>query len=264
VAGGVLAAGVGVSVLAFFAFRSPSHDAPADLRLGMNAAQPSAASHSQPAPPRELPLSNPARPQLAVASSSDEAAVFLALASDYVRDHREVEAVALVSRVLARQPELKDDPRIAAVLAKTVRAELAQAADESLGLLTSVMGEKGAELLYALSLETNLRDPVRRRVDSWLASKDFDRVSSAALYSAAKLRSAKTCDQKHALLSLAADVGGKQTLEFLRELDARTICGASDLKNCYPCLASDSKLKDSIERVEKRLAQDPAAPTTSR
>jgi len=186
--------------------------------------------------------------------NSDEASLFLSLANDYLGERREVEAVALVSRVLSRQPELKDDPRVAAVLSKTVRSEQAQASDESLALLTGAMADKGAELVYALSLEPMLRDPLRRRVDNWLASKDFDRVSSAALYSTVKLRTAKTCDQKHALLRLAADVGGKQTLDLLRELDARTICGPNDLKNCYPCLASDSRLKDSIQRLEKRVS----------
>jgi hypothetical protein len=39
----------------------------------------------------------------------------------------------------------------------------------------------------------------------------------------------------------------------MRDLDAHIICGATDLKNCYPCLAADSRLKDSIERLEKRL-----------
>lgn len=180
--------------------------------------------------------------------------MFLSLANDYVRDHRESEAVALVGRVLAREPELKDDERVITLLTKTVRADGPQAIDDSFALITSILGEKGAEVMYSLAVDPLLKEPLRRRVETWLASKDFDRVSSSALYSAVKLRNAKTCDQKHALLSLSAEVGGKQTLELLRDLDAHTICGASDLKNCYPCLAADSKLKDSIQRLEKRLA----------
>ena len=199
--------------------RTTSAETASDSRLSVNAAAPSASAHAVGALAPRVSSAGKTAPVLApvaAARGSDEASVFLSLASDYVRDRREVEAVALVSRVLARQPELKDDPRIGAVLSKTVRAEAAQATDESLSLLTGAMGERGAELMYALSLEPTLRESVRRRVDTWLASKDFDRVSSAALYSAVKLRSAKSCDQKHALLNLAADVGGKQTLELLR------------------------------------------------
>jgi serine/threonine-protein kinase len=257
VLGAAVGASLGAALLAFVVLRSGSHEGAAgDPQSSANAASLAASSGvGATTLPRETSAEQRTSSLASKASGSDEASIFLTLASDYVRDHREAEAVALVSRVVLRQPELKDDARVAGVLSKTARSDTPQAADDSLALLTGPMGEKGAELMYSLALEPSLKDAVRRRVEAWLASKDFDRTSSAALYSAVKLRNAKTCDQKHALLTLAADVGGKQTLELLRDLDAHTICGASDLKNCYPCLASDSRIKDSIQRLEKRLTQ---------
>jgi serine/threonine-protein kinase len=252
--GAATAAALGAALVAFLVLR-PSKIESATERHPSTASLASS-SHVDVAPsPRQAPAGPMAGSVAQPIKASDEASVFLSLAGDYVRERRDVEAVQLISRVLVRQPELKDDARIATLLARTVRSDMTQASDDSLSLLTGAMGEKGAELMYSLALEPTLRDSLRRRVETWLASKDFDRVSSASLYSAVKLRNAKTCDQKHALLTLAAEVGGKQTLELMRDLDAHTICGASDLKNCYPCLAADSRIKDSISRLEKRLGK---------
>ncbi|HWA71588.1 MAG TPA: serine/threonine-protein kinase [Polyangiaceae bacterium] len=259
VIGGAAAAGLGLSLLAVWALRSPRHAPEAALHVSDRAATPISNSdiagrdRTAPTTAQQKPATRDAARPSAIQGASDEEAVFLSVADDYARDRREGEAVALVARVLARRPELKDDERVSALLKKTVRADSQQVTDDSFTLITSTLGEKGAELMYSLVLDPMLKDPLRRRVENWLASKDFDRISSSALYSAVKLRNAKTCDQKHALLRLSAEVGGKQTLDLLRDLDAHTICGASDLKNCYPCLAADSRLKDSIQRLEKRL-----------
>jgi serine/threonine-protein kinase len=261
VIGGVAAAGLGVSLLALWAFRLPGATSKPALHgvesapAALSSSDVSAKDRAAPSPAPQQPATRDVVRASASASKSapDEDAVFLSLADDYVRDRREGEAVALIARVLARKPELKDDERVSTLLKKTVRAESQQATDESFNLITSTLGEKGAELMYSLVLDPMLRDPLRRRIENWLASKEFDRISSSALYSAVKLRNAKTCDQKHALLKLSAEVGGKQTLDLMRDLDAHIICGASDLKNCYPCLAADSRLKDSIQRLEKRL-----------
>jgi serine/threonine-protein kinase len=256
--GAMLAGGLGLAIL-LVSLPSTTTDGASstDAVARGHAASASARSASAISAPSLVADQRPTRVAQARARSSaptDEAALFLTLASDYAGSNRHVEAVALVGRMLVRQPELKDDERVASVLSRTARGDSDHASDESFALLTGPMGEKGAELVYALAVDSTTRAGVRRRAEAWLSSKDFDRVSSSALYSAVKLRNAKTCDQKHALLSLAGDVGGKQTLDVLRDLEARTICGPSDLKNCYPCLAADSRLKDSILRVEKRLS----------
>jgi serine/threonine protein kinase len=256
-AGGAL---LGLLVIGFFALRSPSAgptEASAAHAVGteIEANKPeelagTAVVTDSPTktamPPSHASPSSPSSP-------SDEVSIFLTLANTYSTEHRDAEAVALVSRELSRHPELKNDARVTAVLARTVRSDSRQVADESFSQLSGPMGERGAEIVYGVATDGSVRDSLRKRSEDWLTSKDFDRTSSAALYSAVKLRYAKSCEQKRALLPLAADVGGKQTLEYLRELDSRIICRANDLANCFPCLAGEPRLKDAISRVEKRV-----------
>jgi hypothetical protein len=202
-----------------------------------SAAQPAAAA---PAPPTS-------------SAHPDEVSVFLELASKYAAEHRESEAVALLSRLLLRHPELSSDERVARALSLTARSDQKSVGDESFALLEGPLGERGAEILYDLSLSRDVSERVRRRADDWLRSKDFDRTSSPALYSAVRLRHAKTCEQKHNLLELAGNVGGKRTLDYLRELSTRTTCNPSFQADCYPCLAGDDKLKDAITKIESRV-----------
>jgi hypothetical protein len=154
---------------------------------------------------------------------------------------------------LIRQPELKSDARVGAVLARTARSESTAVAEESFSQLSTAMGEQGAAIIYGLSFDSTIRDATKKRAETFLQSKDFDKVASASLYATVKLRAAKTCEQKRALLGLAADVGEQQTLDYLKELEARVVCRANDLANCYPCLAQDARLVDAMSRIEKRI-----------
>ncbi|HET9934127.1 MAG TPA: hypothetical protein VFQ35_25670 [Polyangiaceae bacterium] len=184
----------------------------------------------------------------------DEEAMLLELANTYTSERRDAEAVALVQRVLLRRPELKSDPRVSKLLMRTARSDDRTASEQSFGLLEGTLGETGAEAIYDLWRERDASDRVHRRAESFLKSSGFDRVSSTALYSAVKLRLARTCEQKHALLRLAGDVGQKRTLEYLRELEQRTTCAAGQAE-CYACLGADSLLKQTIERVAERVGQ---------
>ncbi|MFZ5895403.1 MAG: protein kinase domain-containing protein [Myxococcota bacterium] len=199
------------------------------------------------------PSAVPAAPVVAPVAA-DEESTLIELANSYTSEHRDAEAVALVQRVLMRQPELRKDARVGKVLTRTARSLDRAASDQSFALLEGSMGEFGAELIYDLSRDREASERVRRRADQWLRSGNFDRVSSTALYSAVKLRQARTCEQKHALLRLAADVGGRRTLEYLRELEGRTTCSAGQ-GECYACLAADSLLKQTIERIAERVGK---------
>lgn len=247
-------AGLGLLVIGLFALRSPSNEQPEPSNVHAAVGAESEAKVGARADGETSREEAPKTLSAPAGAAQDETSVFLNLASNYANEHRDAEAVALVSRELLRHPELKNDVRVAAVLSRTIRSDSRHAADESFAQLSGAMGAAGAEILYAVANDPDVRDSVRKRSEDWLNSKDFDRNSSGALYSAVKLRHAKNCEQKRALLPLAADVGGKQTLEYLRELDARVICRPNDLSNCYPCMAGDSRLKDTIQRIEKRLA----------
>jgi hypothetical protein len=114
------------------------------------------------------------------------------------------------------------------------------------------MGETGAALLYELSLKPDVRDAVRQRARSWLASKDFERVAPLPVYAAVRLRNAPSCEQKRDLLDFAGKAGGKYVLTYLKELEQKKACAPDDMENCFECLRADSRLVDTIAKIEGR------------
>ncbi|HET9960433.1 MAG TPA: protein kinase [Polyangiaceae bacterium] len=228
-----------------------------ELSSATTTSTPSAESPSLPEAPKAdaNPVASPAAqaaPSVASAPKS-ESQVLLDLAADYVAEHRDAEALGLVSRVLARDSALRDNPQVAKVLAAAARSDVMRVEDESFALLQGPMGERGPEVLYELWLDKGARERVRHRAEDFLRSKNFDRLSSAALYSAVKLRLARTCEQKRPLLDLAARVGGRETLVYLKELAARATCEPGSQGECYACLSVDGRLNETIAKVEARL-----------
>jgi hypothetical protein len=182
---------------------------------------------------------------------ADEATVLLDLADALFAQHRDADVPALLARLIARQPALKDDERLKRILVTAAASEDRRAAADAHALLTGPMGETGAALVYELSLKPNLREQVRSRAQSFLTSKDFERTAPLPVYAAEKLRNAKTCEEKHALLDFAGNVGGKYVLAYLHELDGQTSCKPDDLVHCQPCLRNDSRLSDTIAKLER-------------
>ncbi|MFZ5894986.1 MAG: hypothetical protein ACOY0T_28260 [Myxococcota bacterium] len=194
------------------------------------------------------PVANTA-PALA---SAEEGSLLLNAASNFASEGRDGEAIALVDRALLRNPELRSDERVGNVLRRTAHSDDKAAASATFALLEGPMGERGAELIYEISLVRVGNESARKRAQSWLRSKQFTKNAALPLFIVVKLRQAKTCEDKHALLGLAAG-GGKQTLDYLRELQAHTTCAPDDLVNCYPCMRADNRLSETIATLEKRF-----------
>ncbi|HEV8547478.1 MAG TPA: hypothetical protein VGQ57_00595 [Polyangiaceae bacterium] len=213
-------------------------------------AQQSAREASSP-PPREP--SRPPDPARAAHPAPDEATVLLGLAESLLAQHRDAEVPALLQRLVARRPELAHDERLQRSLLAAAASDDRRAAAEALALLTGAMGETGAALVYELAFKSDVREPLRQRAQAWLASKDFERTAPLAVYAAAKLRAAKSCEDKHGMLDFAAQVGGKYVLAALHELEGQTSCKPDDLVHCQPCLRNDSKLSDTIQTLEREL-----------
>jgi len=203
------------------------------------------------APAPATPLAAPAAPAKAAAKAPDEASVLLDLADSLLSEHRDADVPAVVGRLVARQPELKDDARVKRVLLSAASSDDRKAASDAYALLTGPMGETGAALLYELSIDRGVREPIRTRAQTFTASKDFEKVAALGVYAAAKLRNAKSCEDKHALLDFAANVGGKYVLDYLHELEGQTSCKPDDLIHCQPCLRNDSRLADAISKLDR-------------
>jgi hypothetical protein len=185
-------------------------------------------------------------------ASKDEATVLLDLSDQLLSQRRDADVPALVARVIARDPSRRDDPRVGRILLATAASDDRRAAADTHALLTGPMGEAGATLVYELSVKRGVRDGMRTRAQTWLASKDFEKVASLPVFAAQKLRAAKTCEDKHALLDFAERAGGKHVLEYLKEVEKRKACAPDDLEHCYPCMRNDNKLSDVVASLERK------------
>ncbi len=203
------------------------------------------ASHDAPAEPK-------AKAPEAV-KAPDEATVLLELADSLLTQRRDAEVPSLLGRLIARRPDLKHDARVKRLFLSTAASNDRRAASDAHALLIGPMGETGAALVYELSIKPDVRDATRTRAQTFLKSGDFERVASLPVYAAAKLRSAKTCEDKHALLEFAGKVGEKEVLAYLRELEQQTSCKPEDMVHCQPCMRSDSRLADTIAKLERSV-----------
>jgi hypothetical protein len=182
----------------------------------------------------------------------DEATVLLDLANQLLSQRRDADAPPLVARVIAREPARTNDPRVGQILIATASSDDRRAVADSYALLTGPMGEAGAVLVYELSVKRGVRDGIRARAQTWLGSKEFEKIAPLPVFAAQKLRAAKTCEDKHALLDFAERAGGKHVLEYLKEVEKKKACAPDDLEHCYPCMRNDSKLSDVIASLERK------------
>jgi hypothetical protein len=225
----------------------------------LRAPEPTSAQLVVPAPAEEaVPAASsskvsiaPTQAAQAPGAAADEASVLLDLCDSFLAEHRDADVPAIIARLIARQPTLKDDARVKRVLLSAAGSEDRKASSEAHTLLTGAMGETGASLVYELSVDRDVRDAARARSRTWTTTKDFERVASLPVYAAAKLRNAKTCEDKHALLEFAASVGGSYVRSYLHELEGQTSCKPEDLVHCQPCLRNDSRLADAIAKLDR-------------
>lgn len=192
---------------------------------------------------------------LALDENSKDPSVLLTLSEQRLASNRESDAMGFLMRALAKQPELRNDPRLAKILFRTADSELKDVADKSFSLLQGIMGAKGAELQALLWGDKSVREPTRKRAERWLKSEAFERIASGATYVTTKLRMADSCAKKRALLPTAAKIGSGLTLAYLQELKVRSGCGLDGTSDCYPCLREGNALEDAITQIQSRAAK---------
>jgi serine/threonine-protein kinase len=248
------AAGAGLAVLVVLGFvlaLVALFRGPASGEAARQPASRAEAVTSVAAAPQRAADSLPAGASAAPAPSDPSALVDQARARLEQKDEKE--ALALLGRALAADAKLAEDERVAALLRELLRSTNAASVDGVFVLLEGTMGQRGAELIYDAALDAKLPERVRTRANAWLRTKEFDRASSPALFSAVRLRLASSCEQKFHWLKHAENVGGKQTLEYLRELSKLTQCRPNEQKDCYACLENEGRLQQTIVRLERRL-----------
>jgi hypothetical protein len=233
---------VGFSVIVLLSTRGERNSAST-----ANSANPAPAASAAPSAASSAPVVEPAPPK-------DERSL-ISLASERASAGQDAEAVSLAAKALTQHPSWRDDARLAPVLFRGAASESKETSDLAFGLLQGTMAARGAEIVYQLAQDKGARESVRKRAEKWLRSPEFAEHASGALQSAVKLRYAESCAQKHELLPLASKVGGRQTLDVLRELEVSSGCGFSGHDDCYPCLRKDQQLAGAIARVQERLGK---------
>jgi hypothetical protein len=161
-------------------------------------------------------------------------------------------AVAL-DAALAASPAANRNERVATMLAEAARHEASASA--AFRLLSGPMGARGAEILYDLAAHPKTPNDVRLRANEWLATERFESVAPPPLSIAGRLRAARGCSEKKALLDAAATTGDRRALEYLKTLAVPAGCGRRGRDDCYPCLRDDGALAGAIAKLEQRVAR---------
>lgn len=235
----------------------PSSESGLAAALGEGSSSPPSTArieHGQDGASGEISL--PAMPGVSP-SPDKEAPILVGLAENLLAARRDAEAVPVLERALARNAKLTDDPDFLRVVKRAALSEDRMAAAQTYALLVGPMGERGAEILYEISVSADSRRGVRERAAYFVYTKDFERKAPLPLYAAFKLVSASTCEAKKSLLPFAAEAGGRHALAYLKELDARKVCTLEDLDNCYSCMNADEELPRTIAEIEARLGSSP-------
>jgi len=149
-------------------------------------------------------------------------------------------------------PSLSDNKQVATILFQT--AQVKGATDASFALLFGPMGKRGPDIAYDLAATEVVKPWVRARADQWLRTPDFNRSCTPELAVAVALRFAVGCQQKYSLLLRAKDAGDERALAYIKQYKNTTGCGRRHRDDCYACMRSDSRLKDTIDAMSARLA----------
>lgn len=143
-----------------------------------------------------------------------------------------------------------DDSVAAGMVTLAVRGCLKQdeTCDKMFTILTEGSGHHGPDILFKILIgkgDTN----AHRLTSRMLQTPDVQKRASKAMLVAYRLRTAKGCDERAALLSTAVQDGDSRALRELKLLDSRRNCKL--LKCCD--LVDDKDLKAAIAALEKKL-----------
>ena len=179
-----------------------------------------------------------------------QAELRVALAQALVKDKKLPAATEAVRVGLELDPKQSGSGKVAGVLFQT--AQSAASTEAAFALLEGRMGAHGADVIYDLAQAKEVRLAVRARAEAWLGSPAFQEASSPELNVAVALQNAESCEQKHALLLRAKNVGDERSLPYIKPLAKTSGCGAAKKTDCWRCLRKDARLADAIAAIEQR------------
>jgi hypothetical protein len=172
------------------------------------------------------------------------------LARDLFATKNYTGTVGAVGRALSIDPAYQNNAQVASLVFQT--AQVKASSDAAFALLEGAMGARGADIAYDLVTTEKVRPWVQSRAETFLQSKEFEKVATPGLRAIVKLRYSAGCDEKRALFGELKKSSDERALFELVPLQDRTGCGARKKDDCYPCLRTSNDLDDTIAAVRSR------------
>jgi len=184
----------------------------------------------------------------------DDERVALALAEARVEAKQYAAALAALEAAVESKSELGAERRVSRLVWTLAQVDATRSG--AFTLMKSKLGERGAELVFDLFVNDDVRSSVEEEATRWMHTRSFQRVASPDVAVAAELALAKSCSQRQALLRRAKNVGGKRALVQLDRMSAESYC-AKDEPDCLACLAKGD-MASTGAAIRQRLEAQPS------
>lgn len=119
-------------------------------------------------------------------------------------------------------------------------AKDADTAREVIGLIATLPGPVGPDLLYEFANDKKTQPELAKLSDQLLLNKQVRQKASPALALFLDLRDATTCEVRQTLLEKAPEVGDRRMLSLAASYIKKTGCGDKNRQDCNPCLRDNN------------------------
>ncbi len=157
-----------------------------------------------------------------------------------------VASLEAFEKLLALEPEAADDAKLRKVWLDAFESQSPFSATAA-AMLERAFGGPGVDLLLERSAQPGAN---KARIAEWLAKPTVVANALPAAKVVLDLKSARSCEAKHAALERAKEVGDRRALPYIRPLTAGRGCGFLGVSDCWPCLRRDNILRDTLAALE--------------
>lgn len=161
------------------------------------------------------------------------------------------DAMVTADQLLDVAPEKRDSETLGVIVLRAARTP-GNASERALALMTTKMGESGADLIYQLSKSD---EKVGAKARELLDTDTVQASMSSALRVLLELEDARSCEERLPYLARAAQLGDMRSAALLIPLTkgAKTGCGKWKSRPCLPACGDHLKeYFDAINAIQRR------------
>lgn len=152
-------------------------------------------------------------------------------------------------------PKLTKDPATLKKIHAYIKDD--QVADDALGMVASLPGPTGPDLLYSLWTRMHGKGEAGKLAEDLLYSKDVYKKASPALQALLDLRAAEKthkCEDVSKIVKKITDNGDRRAIGSILKLNSKYGCGPKKMDDCWKCLRGTHIIKDAVKGVMKHRA----------